>query len=115
LTTDPEIQALARSIARHGLREPIVVTRDGYILSGHRRHAACRLAGLREVDCRVEDITRDDPEFETMLVEYNRQRVKSLDEVVREPGITCHPESAYRSLVELHTAKPAASGAVLLL
>src|SRR5262249_49191648 len=113
LTTDPEIQALARSIARHGLREPIVVTRDGYILSGHRRHAACRLAGLREVDCRVEDITRDDPEFETLLVEHNRQRVKGLDEVVRELVITSNPQDAYRSLVEYRRGKSAVSGEFL--
>jgi hypothetical protein len=110
LTTDPEIQALARSIARHGLREPIVVTRDGYILSGHRRHAACRLAGMREVDCRVEDITRDDPEFETMLVEYNRQRVKGFDEVVREQVITRDPEGDYRSMVQHRRAKAEVSG-----
>jgi hypothetical protein len=110
---DPGIQDLARSIRRHGLREPIVVTRDGYILSGHRRHAACRLAGLREVDCRVEDITRDHPEFETMLVEHNRQRVKGLDEVVREQVITSNRENAYRSLIEHRKAKSAVSGEFL--
>jgi hypothetical protein len=110
---DPGIQDLARSIRRHGLREPIVVTRDGFILSGHRRHAACRLAGLKEVNCRVEDITRDDPEFEALLVEHNRQRVKGLDEVVREQVITSNPENAYRSLVEYRRAKSAVSGEFL--
>jgi hypothetical protein len=90
-----------------------VVTRDGFILSGHRRHAACRLAGLREVLCRVEDITRDDPEFEAILVEHNRQRVKGLDEVVREQVITGDPEDAYRSLVEYRKAKSAVSGEFL--
>jgi hypothetical protein len=107
---DPGIQDLARSIRRHGLREPIVVTRDGFILSGHRRHAACRLAGLREADCRVEDITRDDPEFETMLVEHNRQRVKSFDEALREQVIACNPEDAYRALVEHRKARAELTG-----
>jgi hypothetical protein len=102
---DPGIQDLARSIEEHGLREPIVVTADRFILSGHRRHAACRLAGVREVDCRVEPITRFDPEFETLLVEYNRQRVKSFDEVVREQVITCNPDDAYRALVEHRKAR----------
>jgi hypothetical protein len=107
---DPGIQDLARSIREHGLREPIVVTRDGYILSGHRRHAACRLAGLREVDCRVEDITRANPEFETMLVEHNRQRVKGFDEVLREQVITSNPEDAYRALVEHRKASAEVTG-----
>ena len=110
LASDSEIQELARSIRSIGLKEPIVVTRDGYILSGHRRHMACRLAGLREVECRVVDITRNDPEFETLLVEYNRQRVKSFDELVRERVITCNPENAYRKLVEHRKAKAEVSG-----
>jgi hypothetical protein len=110
---DPDIRELARSIKRDGLLEPIIVARDGYIISGHRRHAACRLAGLREVDCRVEDITRDDPEFAKLLVEHNRQRVKGFDEVVREQVITCNPENAYRSLVEHRKAKSAVSGEFL--
>ncbi len=76
---DPEIRALANSIREHGLREPIVVTLDDYILSGHRRHLACRLAGLTVVPCRVENIHSTDPTFVTMLREFNRQRVKSLD------------------------------------
>ena len=42
---DPEIQALARSIREHGIREPLVITLDNYILSGHRRYKAARLAG----------------------------------------------------------------------
>jgi hypothetical protein len=112
-TDDPDIQALAQSIRKYGLQQPIVVTRDHCILSGHRRHAACRLAGLREVDCEVKDIRRTDPEFETMLVEYNRQRVKGLDEVVREQVITSNPDDAYRSLVAYRKAKSAVSGEFL--
>jgi hypothetical protein len=59
------------------------------------------------------DITRDDPRFETMLVEYNRQRVKSLDEVLREQVITTNPEDAYRSLIAYRKAKSAVSGEFL--
>src|SRR6516162_5367025 len=70
---DPEIQKLAESIATHGLREPIVITNDHFILSGHRRHVACRLAGLSQVPCRIENISRTSPEFERLLCEYNRQ------------------------------------------
>jgi ParB-like chromosome segregation protein Spo0J len=41
---DPEIVALARSIQAHGLLQPLIITQDDFILSGHRRHMACRLA-----------------------------------------------------------------------
>ena len=36
----------------------------------------------------------------TLLREFNRQRVKSLDEAVREEIISTNPEEAYRVLVE---------------
>jgi hypothetical protein len=107
---DPEIQKLADSIVKYGRREPIVVTRDGYILSGHLRHAACRLAGLPKVHCRVEPVSRFDPRFETLLREYNRQRVITFDEVVREEVISADPETAYLSLIEHRKAASAVRG-----
>lgn len=57
---DPEIAKLAESIEADGLLESLVVTRDHWIVSGHRRHAACRIAGLRAVECRVLDVRRTD-------------------------------------------------------
>lgn len=53
---DLDIVALAESIETHGLKEPLVVTMDGYIISGHRRYAACCRLGLEAVPCRVEPI-----------------------------------------------------------
>jgi hypothetical protein len=97
--TDPEIMALAESIRRDGLLEPLVITTDRCILSGHRRYAACKLAGLASVPCRVKDIASSDPRFLVLLREYNRQRVKGLDEVVREEVLSADPEEAYRLLV----------------
>ena len=41
---DPEVQALAKSILKHGIRERLVITEDGWILSGHRRYVAARIA-----------------------------------------------------------------------
>jgi hypothetical protein len=98
--SDPDIQALARSIQDFGVREPLVITLDGYILSGHRRYAACQLAGVKQVPVRVEPISHDDPRFLLLLREFNRQRVKSVDEVVREEIVSMDPEEAYRLLVE---------------
>jgi hypothetical protein len=100
---DPEVRALAKSVGERGVLEPLVVTADHFILSGHRRHAAARLAGLGEVPCRVLDVCRGDgtgDDFLRLLREYNRQRVKSLDEVVREEVASVNPEEAYRALIE---------------
>ena len=97
---DPEIDELARSIERHGLREPIVVTADYWILSGHRRHAACCRLGLECVAVRVESIRRSDDidGFVVLLREYNRQRDKSLDEKLREELVSVDTDEAYRRL-----------------
>jgi hypothetical protein len=99
---DPEIRDLAASIREKGLLEPLVITLDDYLLSGHRRYTACKLARLQEVCCRREAIFREgDPdEFIRLLREYNRQRVKSLDEVIREEVVSASPEEAYRLLLE---------------
>jgi hypothetical protein len=84
-----------------GILEPLAVTRDNFIMSGHRRHAAARLAGIPAVPCRVEDVYRGDggAEYVAILREYNRQRVKSFDEVLREEVVSMNPEEAYRELV----------------
>jgi hypothetical protein len=97
---DKDIRALAASVKEHGVREPLVVTLDHFILSGHRRHRAARLAGLAEVPCRTEPISRhEDPgRFLVLLREYNRQREKSLDEKLREEIVSVNPADAYQRL-----------------
>lgn len=99
--SDPEIQALAQSIRRHGIMEPLVVTRDGWILSGHRRFAAARLVGVERIPCRIASIRRtDDPDtFVRMLRECNRYREKTLDEKLREEIVSADPHEAYESLL----------------
>ena len=99
---DPDLKALAKSIKRHGVREPLVVTLDDWIVSGHRRYAAAKLAGLDMVPVRVEAFRRDDDidRFIELLREYNRQRVKSFDEQLREEVVSAEPDEAYRALIE---------------
>jgi hypothetical protein len=100
--SDPEIIRLAESIRENGVIEPLVLTLDNYILSGHRRYAAAKLAGLEMVPVRVEQIYRDDDidRFVELLREYNRQREKSLDEKLREELVTVNPTEAYQSLID---------------
>ena len=113
LSDDPEIETLAGSIEAHGLLNPIEVTPDGYIVSGHRRYAACQRLGMSHIECHVIQINRSDPRFEKILREFNRQRVKTFDEMVREEVIDFNPESAYRSLIEHRAAATVVSGECL--
>jgi ParB family chromosome partitioning protein len=80
---DPAIIELAHSIQEHGVLEPITITRDRYIVSGHRRYAATRLAGFDKIDCRVLPMDSSDPRFMELLMAFNQQRVKTLDEFMR--------------------------------
>lgn len=100
--TSQAIQELAKSIRQYGVREPLVITIDGFILSGHRRFAAATLAGLLSVPVRIEPIRRiDDIDgFVRLLREYNRQREKSFDERIREELVSTDPDEAYQSLID---------------
>ncbi len=78
---DPEILALAQSIRKNGLIEPIVISEDGYIISGHRRWNACLLLSFtgeqlnefgQNIPVRVQcGVKRGDPEFLRLLREAN--------------------------------------------
>src|SRR6185436_19368980 len=68
------ISELASSIRRHGVLQPIVVSRDGdgfELVAGHRRVLAARLAGKTTIPAVVRDDVRD--RLELALVE-NLQR-----------------------------------------
>jgi hypothetical protein len=95
---DADIQSLADSIRQHGVLEPLIVTLDNIIISGHRRYAAACLAGLSEVPCRREGIYSCDARFTVLLREANRQREKTAAERLREEIISANPEDAYEAL-----------------
>jgi hypothetical protein len=100
---DPQIRELADSISEYGLLEPIIITKDHIIASGHRRYAAAQLAGLSEIPCRTVPMKSTDPEFIRLLVTCNQQRVKTLDELMREIIATADPEQSYQSLIDHRT------------
>ncbi len=93
LPDDPEVKALAESIEKHGLREPLVLSRDGFLISGHRRLAALLLIGRKTARCRVENVSREtNPDrFLTFVRESNRQRVKDHGTVLREEVLSADP------------------------
>lgn len=98
---DSDLQGLADSIRRLGVRVPLSITRDNFIISGHRRYAAAKIAGLTEVPCKREGIFHSDPNFLVFLRECNRQRVKSAGEVLREEIVsaTADPSESYARLI----------------
>jgi hypothetical protein len=98
---DPDIRELARSIKEHGVQEPILISRDGYIISGHRRRMASYLAGLDRVPVRIHPISRADnrAEFLKLLVEMNSQRIKSVSEILHESSIKIDPKAAHQQIV----------------
>jgi ParB-like nuclease domain len=101
---------LAESIREHGILDPLKISADGYVISGHRRLCAARLAGLAKVPCRMDEVRRGggekaSDEFFKLLREHNRQRIKTRDELLREAVIGIDPQKAHRALTAYRTKK----------
>jgi hypothetical protein len=105
---DPDVVLLTDSIRElQGVQEPLLVTKDRYIVSGHRRYAAARLAGLKEVPCIVLGISslENHDAFMKLLVECNEQRVKSSDQQMREAVVLVNKDHAYQALLRHRDAQ----------
>ena len=75
--------SLVDSIKKHGILNPILVTRQGYIISGHRRWAAAQACGLDIVPV-VYFESGDELAVQEALIESNRQREKTNEQIGRE-------------------------------
>ena len=80
---DQADDALVTSIREHGVMVPLLVTRDGLIVSGHRRWQAARRAGLDSVPV-LEFWSDDEHEILSAVLESNRQRQKTNEQLIRE-------------------------------
>ena len=78
-----DIEDLVEGIRKNGLLEPIVVSRDGRIISGHRRYRAAQKLELTEVPVRVFD-SEDELDIRSALLEHNRQRCKTKTQIAAE-------------------------------
>jgi hypothetical protein len=84
---NPDDARFARSIATEGVLVPILVSRDWYVISGHGRLWAALLAGFATVPIIALDVWREghsENEWLARLREHNEQRVKGIDERIRE-------------------------------
>ena len=99
-SSDPDVIALSDSIRANGILEPLVITKDGFLLSGHRRLMAAQLAGLREVPVRCEAISYWNQRDECVkrLALHNQQRIKSNAELLSEAVMLADPEASYTAL-----------------
>ena len=75
-----DVSELAKSIAENGLLEPLVITKQGNLLSGHRRLSAVKQLGWEDVEVRVVDVDNE----VIALIEHNRYRTKSEKDILRE-------------------------------
>jgi hypothetical protein len=96
---DEQLDELASLMELQGQLEPVVLTLDNVLLSGHRRRAAALRLGWPTLKARYHPICAGDPQFEKVLVSYNSQRDKSPDVRIREQLVLADPESAYEALV----------------
>ena len=100
---DPDLPNLVKSIQAKGLLQPLIVTADSYLVSGHCRHAALMRIGQVFCPCRVLPLRRDEitkDQYIALLREHNRQRNKTVAEQVREELIDIDPEQAHQRLRE---------------
>ena len=68
-----DISSLAKNIARVGLLNPIVITKDGDLIAGRRRLEACSLLGWTEIPCLI-SLNYSDLERELAQLSENLHR-----------------------------------------
>ena len=77
------IDDLVVSIGEVGPLTPVVVNQQYQLISGHRRIEAVRRLGWDEVDVEVIETASEDEE-KSLLVHFNKQRVKTSREIINE-------------------------------
>lgn len=100
---DEQMDALIGSIRKRGLEEPIILTEDFYILSGHRRFYAVGVLGWKVIPCRIRLSIRraTDEQFHASLAEYNPQRIKSVGSLLKESLLRDRdPDDTYQAIRE---------------
>jgi ParB-like chromosome segregation protein Spo0J len=84
---DEQMDALIDSIRRRGLlADPLRLTEDRYVISGHRRLYAIRQLGWEKVPCFITkgERRKDNVEYHKVLTEFNPQRIKTAGSLLRE-------------------------------
>ena len=77
-----EVADLVQSIHDVGLLEPIVINERNQCVSGHRRLHACKISGLKSIECVVKEMPAADEIL--YIIEWNRQRRKTYRQLLNE-------------------------------
>lgn len=116
-TSDIDLINLTEDMIYNGVREPLTLSSDYFIISGHRRYAAAKEAGLEEVPCIVTNQERGDYSDEEWLLElrsHNHSRHKDEQVRLREAALDIDPALAYEELTRLPSERPAVQGELAL-
>jgi ParB family chromosome partitioning protein len=83
---ESSIDELARSVAEHGIVQPLVVTRSGdryKLIAGERRFRAAQKAGLESVPVIVKEMTGEGEELQVALIEnIQREDLNPIEEAL---------------------------------
>jgi hypothetical protein len=106
ITYDEQMGRLIDSIRDRGLGDPLLLTKDKFILSGHRRFYAIDQLGYQKAPCYLSDITHDcNSEFHKALAEYNPQRIKGVGSILKEALLRDQsPDDTYAAIEEHNAA-----------
>jgi len=79
------IEDLTNSISEVGLLQPIIINQHNQVISGNRRFVCIKNLGWETVEVEQKSVETKDEEF--LLVQYNKQRVKSFKELLNEYNV----------------------------
>ena len=80
---DTADEKLVVSVRENGILTPLLIDFKDRIISGHRRWDAAKQINLKEVPVEVFK-SEDELEIRTALIEANRQRIKTNEQIARE-------------------------------
>lgn len=92
------------SVKSRGVIEPIVITHDKMIVSGHQRVRACKELGIKTVMCDVHTYENEDDIFLAMLYS-NIERVKYIPSELERVRICVAIENIYKKREKLIKSK----------
>ena len=85
MVEDEKIQELAESIMQNGLLQPIVVREyEGkyQIVVGERRYRACKLAGITEVPCIIQELDDNQTANAALVENIQRENLSAIEEAL---------------------------------
>jgi hypothetical protein len=95
---DQDMESLKQSIREYGIQQPIIVSSDYYILSGHRRHAAAKSNGMACVPCVRSHVCMGELQMTDrikILIEHNKgTRTKTAGELIAESMVGLDTQKA---------------------